>query len=129
MDLRTMTVTNTYAEDLVDESVLQQMIVDTSAEVIPILIDHYVEESKTRIEAIKQAAQSQDGKVLEFEVHTLGSTSLALGNRALSTLARDIERQCLEKQTELAFTRVDELLALADDSIEALITRKELGFD
>lgn len=124
-----MTVTNTYAEDLVDESVLQQMIVDTSAEVIPILIDHYVEESKTRIEAIKQAAQSQDGKVLEFEVHTLGSTSLALGNRALSTLARDIERQCLEKQTELAFTRVDELLALADDSIEALITRKELGFD
>ncbi|MEZ9057878.1 Hpt domain-containing protein [Vibrio pelagius] len=129
MDLRTMTVTNTYAEDLVDESVLQQMIVDTSAEVIPILIDHYVEESKTRIEAIKQAAHSQDGEALEFEVHTLGSTSLALGNRALSTLARDIERQCLEKQTELAFTRVDDLLALADDSIEALITRKELGFD
>ncbi|MGR5557097.1 Hpt domain-containing protein [Vibrio fortis] len=123
-----MTVTNTENQELVDESILQQMIVDTSAEVIPILIDHYVEESKTRIDAIKQAAQSQDGEVLEFEVHTLGSTSLALGNRALSTLARDIERQCLEKQTELAFTRVDELLALADNSIEALIARKELGF-
>lgn len=123
-----MTVTNTENQDLVDESILQQMIVDTSAEVIPILIDHYVEESKTRIDAIKQAAQSQDGEALEFEVHTLGSTSLALGNRALSTLARDIERQCLEKQTEIAFTRVDELLALADNSIEALIARKELGF-
>lgn len=123
-----MTVTNTESQALVDESVLQQMIVDTSAEVIPILIDHYVTESKTRIDAIKQAAESQDGEALEFEVHTLGSTSLALGNRALSTLARDIERQCLEKQTELAFTRVDELLTLADDSIKALIDRKELGF-
>ncbi|KAB0303698.1 Hpt domain-containing protein [Vibrio fortis] len=129
MDLFTMTVTNTENQDLVDESILQQMIVDTSAEVIPILIDHYVEESKTRIDAIKQAAQSQDGEVLEFEVHTLGSTSLALGNKALSTLAREIERQCLEKQTELAFTRVDELLDLADSSIEALIVRKELGFE
>ena len=124
-----MTVTNTENQELVDESILQQMIVDTSAEVIPILIDHYVEESKTRIDAIKQAAQSQDGEVLEFEVHTLGSTSLALGNKALSTLAREIERQCLEKQTELAFTRVDELLDLADSSIEALIVRKELGFE
>ncbi|MEF1230505.1 Hpt domain-containing protein, partial [Vibrio fortis] len=71
-----MTVTNTENQDLFDESILQQMIVDTSAEVIPILIDHYVEESKTRIDAIKQAAQSRDGEVLEFEVHTLGSTSL-----------------------------------------------------
>ncbi|WP_261902578.1 Hpt domain-containing protein [Vibrio fortis] len=123
-----MTVTNTESQALVDESVLQQMIVDTSAEVIPILIDHYVTESKTRIDAIKKAAESQDGEALEFEVHTLGSTSLALGNRALSTLARDIERQCLEKQTEIAFTRVDELLTLADDSIQALIDRKELGF-
>lgn len=123
-----MTVTNTESQALVDESVLQQMIVDTSAEVIPILIDHYVAESKTRIDAIKKAAESLDGEALEFEVHTLGSTSLALGNRALSSLARDIERQCLEKQTELAFTRVDELLTLADDSIQALIDRKELGF-
>ncbi|WP_373417269.1 Hpt domain-containing protein [Vibrio sp. D449a] len=123
-----MTVTNTNTEDLVDESVLQQMIVDTSADVIPILIDHYVAESRARIDAIKRAAESQDGEVLEFEVHTLGSTSLALGNKALSTLARDIERQCLEKQTDLAFDRVDELLSLADDSIEALIARKELGF-
>ena len=123
-----MTATNSYTEELVDESILQQMIVDTSADVIPILIDHYVAESKTRIESIRQAAESQDGEVLEFEVHTLGSTSLALGNKALSTLARHVERLCLEKQTDIAFGRVDELLALADDSIKALIARKENGF-
>lgn len=67
--------------ELVDESILEQMIRDTSAEIIPILIDHYVEESQTRLTAIRQAATDNDAQALEFEVHTVGSTALALGNR------------------------------------------------
>lgn len=113
---------------MVDESIIQQMIQDTSAEVIPILIDHYVTESHTRINLIRQAARDRNAEILEFEAHTLGSTSLALGNRELSSLSRKIEKLCLEKEAEQAFSLVDELLQLADESIKAIINRKELGF-
>lgn len=113
---------------LVDESILEQMIIDTSVEVMPILIDHYVKESQRRIAAIKQAALSQDSEALEFELHILGSTALALGNRPLSDLSRALERQCLESQYDAAFSQVDDLLVLSNSSIQALIDRKNKGF-
>jgi HPt (histidine-containing phosphotransfer) domain-containing protein len=114
---------------LVDESVLEQMIRDTSAEIIPILIDHYVEESQTRLVAIKEAASQKDAQTLEFEVHTLGSTALSLGNRPLGELSRDLEKQCLEQSHDAAFLQVEELLELAERSIKALLERKEAGFN
>jgi HPt (histidine-containing phosphotransfer) domain-containing protein len=115
--------------ELVDESVLEQMIRDTSADIIPILIDHYVEESQTRLVAIQEAATSKDAQTLEFEVHTLGSTALSLGNRPLGELARALEKQCLEQNHEDAFSKVSELIKLAERSIEALIQRKNAGFN
>ncbi|ARP38231.1 Hpt domain-containing protein [Vibrio syngnathi] len=114
--------------ELVDESVLEQMIRDTSADIIPILIDHYVEESQTRLVAIKEVAIQNDAQTLEFEVHTLGSTALSLGNRPLGELARALEKQCLEQNHDAAFRQVDELLELAERSIKALLERKEAGF-
>ncbi|WP_135443045.1 Hpt domain-containing protein [Vibrio tasmaniensis] len=114
--------------ELVDESVLEQMIRDTSADIIPILIDHYVEESQTRLVAIKEAVAQHDAQTLEFEVHTLGSTALSLGNRPLGELARVLEKQCLEQSHDEAFLQVDELLELAERSIKALLDRKQAGF-
>lgn len=114
--------------ELVDEGVLEQMIRDTSADIIPILIDHYVEESQTRLVAIKEVVAQNDAQTLEFEVHTLGSTALSLGNRPLGELARALEKQCLEQNHDAAFRRVDELLELAERSIKALLERKEAGF-
>ena len=114
--------------ELVDESVLEQMIRDTSADIIPILIDHYVEESQTRLVAIKEAVTQKDAQTLEFEVHTLGSTALSLGNRPLGELARALEKQCLEQSHDAAFLQVDELVELAERSINALLDRKQAGF-
>lgn len=114
--------------ELVDEDVLQQMIKDTDAEIIPMLIDHYLEESQQRLERIKKAVGELDKETLEFEAHTLGSTALALGNRTLSNLARKIEHLCLDGQEEEAFSLHIELQSLAQRSLAALIKRKELGF-
>ncbi|PMG59861.1 phosphorelay protein LuxU [Vibrio splendidus] len=114
--------------ELVDESVLEQMIRDTSADIIPILIDHYIEESQTRLVAIKEAVTQKDAQMLEFEVHTLGSTALSLGNRPLGELARALEKQCLEQSHDAAFLQVDELLELSVRSIKALLERKKAGF-
>lgn len=112
----------------VDESILQQMIKDTGAEVMPFLIDHYLEECEIRLSKIQRAATERNLPALEFESHTLGSTSLALGNRRLSNLARKIEKHCLEGMSDTAFSLIPELEMLAHNSICALIERKSLGF-
>ncbi|KHA62579.1 histidine kinase [Vibrio variabilis] len=114
--------------ELVDEAILQQMIEDTSADVIPLLIDHYLEESHQRLEKIYLAMDNKDKETLEFEAHTLGSSSLALGNRSLSNIARKIEHQCLDGQCQLAFELKEELQQVANDSLEALEQRKMKGF-
>ncbi|AIU66724.1 response regulator [Vibrio coralliilyticus] len=114
--------------ELVDEEVLEQMIEDTSADVLPMLIDHYIEESNERLRKIYQAMEDRDKETLEFESHTLSSSSLALGNRVLSNLARKIECMCLENHEQQAFELSEELKELAEKSLAALEYRKALGF-
>ena len=119
----------TYSNDeLVDEEILTQMVKDTSADIIPILIEHYIEESDVRLKNIDQALQNKNAEQLEFETHTLGSAALALGNRQLSVIARDIERLCLQHHYEEAFNKVRDLQSVAQTSVKALIARKKLGF-
>lgn len=124
------TQTDTALEpELVDELILQQMIKDTCAEIMPTLIEHYIEESRERVEKILQALSNQDKEMMEFEVHTLGSSALALGNRTLSRQARTIEKHCIEGDTNLAFELCQSLPELAEQSFLALSQRKEQGFE
>ncbi len=106
---------------IVDEAILEQMIEDTSLEVLPILIEHYVEETNLRVEKVIQALNSEDADALEFESHTLGSASLALGNRKLSDLARAIEKECREGNITQALTMSNALPELAKTSLAALV--------
>lgn len=119
----------TLEQELVDELILQQMIKDTCAEIMPTLIDHYIEESRERVEKIQQALNEQDKEIMEFEVHTLGSSALALGNRTLSRHARSIEKHCVEGDIKRAFELCQSLPALAEQSFIALTQRKEQGFE
>ena len=122
-------LTEIQESDLVDEQILEQMVEDTCAEVMPMLIEHYIVESGNRIKLIQKAVVEQDLSNLEFETHTLGSSSLALGNRRLSVLARKVEKLCSEQQSELAFSKVDELVVLAKESMNAIEKRRERGFN
>ncbi|AUI85991.1 phosphorelay protein LuxU [Vibrio azureus] len=115
--------------ELVDETIIQQMIKDTCAEVMPTLIDHYLEESSVRVKKITEAMIQQDLDTLEFEAHTLGSSSLALGNRKLSRHARAIETFCMEGKEQEAWELCSSLPQLAQRSFEALNRRKEQGFN
>jgi len=51
----TLTSEKNTTAPLVDELIIQQMIRDTSAEVMPMLIEHYIEESERRLVKIDQA--------------------------------------------------------------------------
>ncbi|HHF0510356.1 MULTISPECIES: Hpt domain-containing protein [Vibrio] len=121
--------TPTIEQELVDEHILQQMIKDTCAEIIPTLIEHYIEESRERMEKIEQALSAKDLQTLEFEVHTLGSSALALGNRTLSRQARMIEKYCVEGKTLKALALCESLSQLANESFDALEKRKDQGFE
>ncbi|MGY0598538.1 Hpt domain-containing protein [Vibrio sp. JZG10] len=121
--------TPTVEQELVDEHILQQMIKDTCAEIIPTLIEHYIEESRERMEKIEQALSARDLQTLEFEVHTLGSSALALGNRTLSRQARMIEKYCVEGKTLEALALCESLSQLANESFDALEKRKDQGFE
>ncbi|MGU3806932.1 Hpt domain-containing protein [Vibrio diabolicus] len=121
--------TPTIEQELVDEHILQQMIKDTCAEIIPTLIEHYIEESRERMEKIEQALSARDLQTLEFEVHTLGSSALALGNRTLSRQARMIEKYCVEGKTLEALALCESLSQLANESFDALENRKDQGFE
>ncbi|MBY7944850.1 response regulator [Vibrio fluvialis] len=113
---------------LLDESTLQQIIKDTNAELLPLLIDHYVEETRGHQENIRSATAQEALDELKFEVHKLISSSLALGNTALSNLARAIELECRNGEAEQAYTLARELDELINDSLQALLERKALGF-
>ncbi|MCS0456921.1 Hpt domain-containing protein [Vibrio diabolicus] len=121
--------TPTIEQELVDEHILQQMIKDTCAEIIPTLIEHYIEESRERMEKIEQALNARDLQTLEFEVHTLGSSALALGNRTLSRQARMIEKYCVKGKTLEALALCEYLSQLANESFDALEKRKDQGFE
>lgn len=113
---------------LVDEKIIQQIIQDTDAEVMPELIKFYIIESKDRVETITNAAHTEDLYVLEFEAHTLGSSSLTLGNVALSTLARQIELHCIQHEFSDALAKARLLPEIAKESFLALEQRNALGF-
>lgn len=124
----TQYIGNTHAI-IVDEQTLIQMVKDTSAGVMPMLIEHYITEAAQHTKAILDAANEQDFSVIQHESHTLGSSSMALGNIALSDLAREIESSCQKQDYVQAIELIKQLEELADKSLRQLNERKEKGFE
>ncbi|MDN2480887.1 Hpt domain-containing protein [Vibrio astriarenae] len=110
---------------IIDQSVVDQVVSDTGIEILPLLIDSYLEESTTRLGNMAQAVEKGDAQTLEFEVHTLGSTSLAIGVEALGRLSRQIEHLCLEGKHDEAFALYPQVTELAEQSRSALQTLKQ----
>ncbi len=113
---------------LVDEDILIQMVRDTSAEVMPTLIDHYITEANMHKGKIEVAKDNKNFEQLKFEVHTLSSSSMALGNVALSKLAKNVEKSCMAEEYELAIVLAESLIPLTELSLSELQKRKEKGF-
>ncbi|WP_413701762.1 response regulator [Psychromonas sp. KJ10-10] len=110
------------------ENVLQQLVRDTSAEIVPELMLLYIEDSKARMELIKEAIDKQDISTLEFETHTIGSSAIAHGNSKLHDLARNIEHLCQQQQAQQAFTQAGTMITVAEESFRLLALRAEQGF-
>nr|WP_164837186.1 Hpt domain-containing protein [Vibrio alfacsensis] len=101
---------------LINHDTIEQIVKDTSLEVLPILIKNYLEEATLRTTNILNAMDKQDFETLEFEAHTLGSTSLAMGATGLGLLARKIETVCLNGTPDKALDHKMEFKQLAEQS-------------
>jgi PAS domain S-box-containing protein len=123
-------VTDTETDNcpLVNEQVLQQLVNDTSAEIVPELLILYIEDSEKRVEIIKHAIIDEDFEILEFEAHTIGSSAIAHGNSKLHELARITEKHCKQQQQAQALNQAKALTAIAVDSFSQLGLRAKQGF-
>jgi HPt (histidine-containing phosphotransfer) domain-containing protein len=113
---------------IVDQATLEQMIKDTSTEVLPMLIEHYLGEAKQHVILMVESATKRDLALLLHESHKLGSSALALGNVALSELSRAIELCCHNEDTH-AFVLVNSLTELAEVSFAQLELIKNQGLN
>jgi PAS domain S-box-containing protein len=113
----------------VNEMVLQQLVRDTSADIVPKLLLGYIEDTQKRLQLIKGAVSRSDSGKLELEVHTLSSSAGAYGNTALLELALHIECLCRRGESENAMKQVPQLIALAEESLRQLAQRNEAGFE
>jgi CheY-like chemotaxis protein len=113
----------------VNEMVLQQLVRDTSADIVPKLLLGYIEDTQKRLQQIKGAVSHSDSGKLELEAHTLSSSAGAYGNTALLELAQHIECLCRRGESENAMKQVPQLIALAEESLRQLAQRNEAGFE
>ncbi|MFT6987373.1 MAG: PAS domain S-box-containing protein [Psychromonas sp.] len=115
--------------DYVDEQVLQALVRDTCAEIVPELITLYIEDSRSRIAIINEAIIQGDFNCLEFETHTIGSSAIAHGNAKLHALSRSIEQLCQKNEHAQAFEQAQQISVIANESFRQLAQRAEQGFE
>lgn len=115
--------------DYVDESILQRLVCDTAAEIVPELLMFYIEDTQKRVSLVNTAIINQDLHTLEFEAHTIGSSAAAHGNARLHSLARKIEHLCKKSNHSQAIEQANQLSEIASESFRLLTQRAQQGFE
>ncbi len=118
-----------YKDEHVAEAVLAQLVQDTAPDILPELIDCYLEDARRLVTQIQDALVKADLERLEFDSHSLGSCALSHGNIRLGRLAREIKRHCAANESAQAIELATALPALAKKSFSLLAQRAEKGFD
>lgn len=89
---------------------------DTSEELLPELAEVFLKDASERLSAL--VSGSHDAESTERHLHTLGSSALLYGLRAMSDLARELEGRC--KRGESVVDSLDAFICLAKASLENL---------
>lgn len=115
--------------NLIEESVLQQLINDTSLEVLPELIAIFEQDVKERVTSMEEfsgliGTPSADQEV-ERHLHTLSSSCAIYGLQKMHTDGRALEALCRQDMFAVKAQLVD-FIRLSYDSVSAL---KDLAED
>ncbi|NRB39074.1 MAG: response regulator [Pseudomonadales bacterium] len=110
-------------QPLLNLGILDQLIADTSPEVLPIIVERYFVETHQRLQRMQKALDSDGREVIKNESHALKSSSGTLGAVVLQDMARELELladEMTDDELKHLYQQVD---ALGQASMQALSTR------
>jgi PAS domain S-box-containing protein len=111
-------------DELIDESAFMVLAEDTSAELVPHMVEIFVRESKSRMEHILQLSASSDIEAISDEAHSLKSTSITFGAKRMHGLSKSLEQSCKEKDIQ----QVERLIAQLRDVSRATFEWFDIQF-
>jgi HPt (histidine-containing phosphotransfer) domain-containing protein len=115
------------AVDILDENALKQlraMLGKRATEMLPGLVQTYINDSRELINSARSALGSQDAEGLRRAAHTLKSTSANFGALRVSTLCRELEAASKDGQFEgtlRLLERIEHEQALAEAALMQVV--------
>ncbi len=106
---------------VINENVLTQLEKDTSREVLPTIINIFLDETRARLQDMKALLEQENWQDLSGEAHTLKSSAGSFGAMDLSVLARKIEESVKSDKTDMTI----ELCEKLEPMILATVTELE----
>ena len=107
-------------DTILDHATLNQMAEDTSAEMLPDLIDTFITHARGRFLKIIAAADKMDLVQLESETHALKGSAVTFGSMRLHQLASDLELACKNKDENFIKKNANRISVEGELAVDAL---------
>lgn len=110
----------TEVTSFIDESALQELSKETGIEILPELVQCFIDDTGSRKIEILQSIKDQDAQLLESQTHSLGSSAATFGAMSLHHLCRKVEKFLREKEEVTAYEFAEHLEVTIDNSLTEL---------
>lgn len=105
--------------DLLSRDVLGQLIKDTSAESLPMMISVFINEIKKRLEGIENAELAKDESEMREQAHALKSCSGTFGGKKLQAVAHELELQACQSNACSSQALLNTVKQVAEETLLA----------
>lgn len=109
-------------DTILDHAALNQMTEDTSAEMLPDLIDTFITHARGRFVKIIDAAEKMNLAQLESEAHALKGSAVTFGAVRLHQLAGDLELACKNGDEDFIMKNAGRISVEGEMAADALNT-------
>ncbi len=103
----------------IDAQVLSQMSNDLPPELLPEMIELFLEESTKRMQHIDQLIISKDMTEMGNQAHALKGSAATFGAVLLVPVAQQLELACKQGDIENAYALADQVLKIGNNTIQA----------
>ncbi|WP_416397232.1 response regulator [Allohahella sp. A8] len=110
---------------VLSEDVLEQLIKDTSAENLPMMISVFMNEIKKRLEGLEKAEASSDELEIREQAHALKSSSGTFGGLRLQTAAKELEELASHSSACSDGDAITKLKQVAEETLVAYADYRE----
>lgn len=110
----------------IDLTIIDQLEKDTSADILPTILNIFTQETEKRLTDIADIQVSQDWNALAEQAHTLKSSAGSFGATELQGAARLLEVHLENSEYQKIHAEMKEFLALGQATIQAINHIKDL---